>query len=163
MRIPSCCNGRSRCSTARSSSTRSTPRPSQTATAARWRRWCPPGPRRRPRNDRGLAANRAAGLVEAFRLDRLCQAAQAFLVAGAADRDRELAVGDHPGVALAELAGDRVVGADRREGVEGLVRDVLGHLLPALRARQELQLVGQAAQTVMLEGGAVLRRRGVEG
>ena len=66
-------------------------------------------------------------------------------------------------VAIAELAGDRVVGADGHEGVEDVVGDVPGHLLPALRARQQLQLVGQVAQPVMVEGGAVLRRRGVEG
>ncbi len=78
-------------------------------------------------------------------------------------RDREFAVGDHAAIAVAELAADRVVGRDRHESVQDVVVDVLRHLFPALRPRQQLQPVCEIAQTEMVERGAILRRRGIEG
>ena len=57
---------------------------------------------------------------------------------------------------------DRVVGADGDEGVQHLVVDMLRHLLPSLRARQQLEFVGKVAQPEMIERRAILRRRGIE-
>src|SRR5689334_14237577 len=96
-------------------------------------------------------------------LYRLRERAQTLLVGLVLDRDRELAMGDHLAVARDELLRDLVVGADRDVGVQHLVADLRWHLLPPLRAGEELELVGEVAQAVMGEGGAILRRRGIEG
>src|SRR3954471_17032308 len=73
----------------------------------------------------GGAEDRPARRREVLRLDRPGEATQPFLVGAIPDRDRELAMGDHLAVALGELAGDLVVGADRDVGVQHLVVDVL--------------------------------------
>src|SRR4051812_18629980 len=85
-------------------------------------------------------------------LDGSCEVAEPFLVGLVLDRDRELAMAHYLAIAVAEPARDLVVGADGHVSVQDVVVDMLRHLFPALRARQQLQLVGELAQPVMLEG-----------
>src|SRR5262245_5018053 len=104
---------------------------------------------------RGLLSGRYSkngtpGACDTFGLDIAGELAQALTIGVVLHRDREFAIRDHAAIAVAELAADRVVGGYRYESMQDVVVDVLRHLFPALRSRQQLQPVREVAQTEMV-------------
>src|SRR3546814_20152486 len=67
-------------------------------------------------------------------------------------RDAEADLGEGAGEAFDDPVGDVVIGADHGIGVQHLVVDEVGHLLPALLARQQAEALRQIAEAPDVEG-----------
>ena len=89
--------------------------------------------------------NGAPGARFTFGLDVAREPAQALAIGVVLHRDGKFAVGDDAAIAVAEPAADFVIGGDCHESVQDIVVDVLRHLFPALRPRQQLQPIREIA------------------